>query len=327
MTSTRRAIAAGMLLAAASAMPSHAQTREVSVGIIDVRADSILDRDRNVHIEHRGYPSPGKTSAEWSTQSGFDHGQLVATAFVSQLRRIDKSIPVRIYSANVFDEKQVATTNAYEHSDGGSKRTLSINWDGATKALDWFKSQNVRVVLTSFTSPDSQPLRAFMTKANELGLVVLASAGNKVDGNAFPARYPEAISVAGDSKGIAFRRDPSVSTWVHLVTDGSSPMGANDPDVGSSFAVARAAAYAAYMHSSNPGIGRQDVLDEFRRIAESKSYEVSSQTVQVSYLDPQRSAAALSERTASSVRLPTKGPEAAEDHAPIAPTRVAASGR
>jgi len=279
------ALLAGLALganpAAASATPN-----EVKVGILDVQADSVLCSAKGVAIDYRRYTQPGKTPAQWLTESGFDHGQLVATAFVEQVRKINKSVPIRIFSANVFEETQAATVAAYE-SAKPSKRTLTVNWDGAREALKWFKENGVKIVLTSFTGQDSPAQRAFMNEASAKGMVVFASAGNAVGAPAYPARYPETISVAGDNKELSFRKDPTMATWVHFSMNGLAPGQSDGPqsDKGSSFAVARAAAFGSYYAAFNASSDRDGIVQALRSASIAQRYEIGGATVEMARLD------------------------------------------
>lgn len=262
---------------------------EVRIGVLDVKSDRLISDKDNVSLEYREYNREDRKSARWMTSSGFDHGQLVVSTFLDQMRQIDKNVPVKIYAANIFEEKGAASMNEMLSAQP-SKRTLSVSWEGAEKALDWFKENDVKVILTSFTASDSESLRSFMKKANAMGMTIFASAGNAVGGNIYPAAYPETISVSGDEKTIAFRNDPSVSKWVDFVTDGRTPIAAGREDVGSSFAVSRAAALGAWVSAKDPSADTGKIMEAIQSFGESKDYKIKGQMVTVRYLDERHSA-------------------------------------
>ena len=289
------AAAAGIALAAGS--PAYAQevpSEEIRVGIIDIQANELTFPDRNTSIDYREYAQEGKFSANWLTESGFDHGQMMASAFVRQTRQIDENSPIRILAANVFQENSNATGSALysRNSRRGSQRTLSVNWEGAKEALSWFAENDVKVVLTAFNGNDSRAMREFVQESERLGMVVFASAGNQAGGPTFPAQYPETISVAAENRDLAYANDPTQSQWVDFTMNGSVPkkLEGRNIDAGSSFASAKAAAFGAYYVAHNPDASRNDVVDALGCIATDTSYEVNGQQVSSLRIDDQASA-------------------------------------
>lgn len=287
------AVMAAAMIANSPSAAAQNQPREVVVGILDVRSDSLTFGDEKTDIAYKEFTAPGKMPANWQTESGADHGQLMASAFVRQIRQIDRDIPIRILGANVFQENQSTSSALYTYgSRTGSKRTLSVNWEGAKEALSWFKQNGVSVVLTAFNGSDSNALRSFMKEAGDLGMTVFASAGNKVGGAIYPAAYPEAISVAGDNKDLAFRKDPSISTWANFAMDGGTSLrlkgGKNDE--GSSFATAKAAAFGAYFKAIVPDAERDDIKAAIAKVSISTSYKINGSDISASRIDETLSA-------------------------------------
>lgn len=305
------AMAAATTLSVTPAIAKESPS-EVRIGVLDVKSEDLISHKDNVSLEYREYNREDRKSARWMTSSGFDHGQLVVSTFLDQMRQIDKNVPVKIYAANIFEEKGAASMNEMLSAQP-SKRTLSVSWEGAEKALDWFKENDVKVVLTSFTASDSESLRSFMKKANAMGMTIFASAGNAVGGNIYPAAYPETISVSGDEKTIAFRNDPSVSKWVDFVTDGRTPIAAGREDVGSSFAVSRAAALGAWVAAKDPSADTRKISEAVKSFGDAKEYKIKGQMVTVRYLDERQSAqrarlehSVTAESSAVPVKIPTR---------------------
>lgn len=293
MKSAGLAILAGSMIASAPSASAQAKDSEVVVGILDVESNRLTFGDSNTHIQYREFAAPGKFPANWQTESGADHGQLMASAFVRQIRKIDQNVPIRILGANVFQENQSTSSSIYTYgSRTGSKRTLSVNWEGAKEALSWFKQNGVSVVLTAFNGNDSNALRSFMKEAGDLGMTVFASAGNKVGGAIYPAAYPEAISVAGDNKGLAFRKDPSISGWVNFSMDGGTSLRLNGEknDEGSSFATAKVAAFGAYYKSQVQDASREDIESAIRQVSIITNYKINGADVSASRVDEDVSA-------------------------------------
>jgi len=294
--STKAALTAAAVLsmsspAMAQSVPQSASP-EVRVGIVDVRADELTFADKRTSIEYRPFTEKGKWTAEWLTEAGVDHGQMMASAFVRQLRQVDPQAPVKIFAANVFQENSGTGSAKYTQATGtASRRTLSVNWEGAREALAWFKQNNVKVVLTAFNGNDSAAMRAFMKDAGDMGMTVFASAGNKVGGSIYPAAYPQAISVAGDNRDLAFRNDATLSRWVNFTMDGGVPMGASgrQVDEGSSFASAKAAALGAYYVAHHPDADRNQIASAIREAATPQSYQVQGVTVTALRFDERES--------------------------------------
>jgi hypothetical protein len=280
-------LATAIALAVAGAGPNvQAQdnqlSSEVRVGIIDVSAKALTFEDKNTRIWYREFTEEGKLAANWQTESGFDHGKIVASAFVRQLREIDKEAKILIFAANAFQENESSVGSAIYSRGGASKRTLSVNWKGASEALRWFKESGVTTVLTAFVGKDTREMRAFVAEATSLGMTVIAGAGNADVGKVFPAAYPEVISVAADNKGLAFAKDASIASWVDFTSDGNVPLDKKGPtiDQGSSFSSAKLAAYAAYFKALHSSATTDQVRDIIRKSSVVTNYSINGQNVQ-----------------------------------------------
>lgn len=288
-------IAAGTMLAATPAAAQlNSEPAEVRVGIIDVRADTLTFPDRRTSIEYREFAEQGKSSASWITESGADHGQVMASAFVKQLRLVDKAAKIRIYAANIFQENSSATGSAL-YSREGSKRTISMNIAGAKEALAWFKEKGVKVVLTAFNGTDTEVMRSFMKTADDYGMTVFASAGNKAGGAMFPAAYKQTISIAADNRDLVFRQEASYAAWVNFTMDGGVPEGitGGKADEGSSFATAKAAALGAYYAAAFPSASRDQIAGALGKAAAPQGYSIQGTTVSAMHLDEMASARQL----------------------------------
>jgi hypothetical protein len=272
---------------------AHEPPPEIRVGVIDVEGRSLSFDDRNTDIHYRAFPPEGSRSATWQTESGFDHGDMMASAFVRQMRKIAPDAKLRIFSANVFYENSASSAlHALAMRNMSSQRTIAVNWDGVGKALDWMKENGVKVVITAFNGRDTEQMRGIMAKAQENGMVVFASAGNKVGGNIYPAAYKEAISVAGDNRDLSFRQDASIATWVNFTMDGAVPLARHGRpiDEGSSFATAKAAALGAYYSFMNPSASAPAIRSAMSDAAQPMSYHVNGTPVVAMRFDDEAAA-------------------------------------
>lgn len=322
------AAAAGIALATGN--PAQAQevpSEEIKVGIIDIQANELTFHDGKTSIEYREYAEEGKSSANWVTESGFDHGQMMASAFVRQTRAIDENSPIRILAANVFQENSNPTGSALysRNSHRGSKRTLSVNWEGAKEALSWFSQNDVKVVLTAFNGNDSNAMREFVQESERLGMVVFASSGNKAGGPTYPAQYPQTIAVAGDNRDLAYANDPSQSQWVEFTMNGGVPkkLEGRDIDAGSSFASAKAAAFGAYYVAHNPESDRAAVMGALGRVATPTAYEVNGHQVTTPRIDERESATRMVSVTFEDRQARISASQDRASPANAAPTRTA----
>ena len=271
------AAAAGMALAS----PAAAQDAQpLKVGLIDVGGGEITFRDSGTTIEHRDFVSQGARPASRMTPAGRENGVMTASAFVRQARWIDQDSPIRIYSANVFQEQA-------DRQQAGSPRRISVNWDGARQAIEWFRQNEVKVVIASFNGNDSLEMRAFMEETRRNGMTVFAGSGNTPGGAAFPAMYPDAISVGSDNPEHAYRTDPRQAEWVNFTMDGGVPMrrDGREADTGTTYATAKAAAFGAYYARSNPEATPSQMRSALQSVSISVEYQDGERVTQASRLD------------------------------------------
>src|SRR3546814_10039869 len=103
--------------------------------------------------------------------------------------------------------------------DENNNPKLGIDFEGAKQAIAWFRSEGVKVVVTSFVGKDSKDFRDLMKEAGDAGLIIVAPIANVVSKDMqYPAAYPEAISVAAFNNGMPVRKDPEVAQWVQIGT-------------------------------------------------------------------------------------------------------------
>jgi hypothetical protein len=268
-------LAAG-LMAAALPTAAMAAPSDVVIGVLDVRADGVTHKVKGVDVVYREFLSEGATSASSECKSGHDHGQIVVTAAVDEIRRIDPTVPIRVYSANAFSE---IPTRA-----GG--KALRMNFDKAAEALGWMHDSGVRVVVTAFNTRNVEGSKKIMDRAQELGMTVFAGASNdRGMGRVLPAADPRAISIADTTPGkSSLTMDPTVEQWVRFGMNGSLSVdghpGGSD-EYGSSFASAKASAYGAYYQSRVPSASPSEIVDALARIAPVRRFHAGSHQVRV----------------------------------------------
>ena len=274
--------AAGMGIAnPAAAQESNA----LKVGLIDVGGGEMTFRDEGTRIEHRDFVRGGSRPASRMTKSGRENGVMTTSAFVRQARLLDQDAPVRVYSANVFQEQA-------NREQAGNPRRITVNWEGAREAVQWFKQNDVKVVIASFNGTDSEEMRAFMEDTRRNGMVVFAGSANAPGGATFPAMHPDAMSIGADNPGHAYRTDPDQAGWVDFTMNGGVPRhkDGQEIDVGTSYATAKAAAFGAYYARANPGIDSDAMRATLSSISVAVEYEEGDRIVTAMRLDETGSA-------------------------------------
>jgi hypothetical protein len=260
-TKTRLGVVA-MAAALVASAPAHAEKKEpIKIGIMDLQAKALTYDAGKVSIEYREFTKEGARPAKLAERTGDDHGAVVASAFVRQMRSLDSKVPIQIYAGNPF---------SLTRGDDGKER-MRLDFVKGSEVLQWMHDKGVRIVVTAFNSPDAKGAARFMDKADELGMIVFAAYSNdRGVGKVYPAADPRAVSVVDTSIGKlgehvikgAGRQFDGAAAGVRYAMDGRVPQGAYGALVmtGSSFASPKAAAYAAYALARNPGMTRGEVM-------------------------------------------------------------------
>ena len=270
------AAVASALVVAPAPLAAQSAPEPVRIGVLDLKADSMTYRDDGVKVVYREFRTDGYGPGREETASGHDHGQVVLTAVVREMRRMEPDAPVEVYAANAFAEVR--------SKDGSTG--VSLNFVQAANALRWMREAGVRVVATAFNTRKEADSRALMDVAEGLGMTVFAGASNdRGAGRVFPAADPRSVSVADTTPGkSSLTLDPSVHDWVSFGVRGevsNSRDGKDVVDWGSSYASAKAAAYGAYYAWRNPGADRAEIVDALRRNSREDRCQAGSKQVAV----------------------------------------------
>lgn len=274
-----KAVMASALVLAGAGAEARAQDgspnafHPIKVGIIDTDASAVADDRKGVSVRMRSFLEEGHRIGSHKTESGREHGADVASSFLDQSWRIDPTRRVEIFSAVAFYR---SGDNKIDEQDN---RPMRLSYEAARKALDWFKENGVRVVVTTFVVPETKGVNDLMKHAADLGMVMFSSTNNvRSTFVPFPARHPDAIAVTGNARNLDFATNSSMHQWVSFKADAGIPGKSLTitPENGSSFAVARAAAFGAHLVDRNPRATRNEVVEQMRTIAEAEPGEVAS---------------------------------------------------
>lgn len=240
----------------------------IKVGIIDAPVEKIMGNGSGVTIQRQSFVSPGLKEAVPYTAVHLTHGTVVASSFVQQAREIEKGRPIQIYSAQAF--YQLPGSRGVDADGEPLPKRIGLDYAAATRALDWFKANGVRVVVTAFVTNENADMTKFMARARELDMVVFAGTNNDpIKFPPFPAKHPDAIAVTGTNLNLDYRFNRSMDGWVKFQADGSIPKGYSREEVenGSSFAVARAAAFGGFLVADDPMIRREQIVAVMNKAA------------------------------------------------------------
>jgi hypothetical protein len=259
------AIAAAM----ATSAQAHAETTPIAaqdavkVGIIDTAVNRITIGSKGVDVQRRVFVSEGRTPGDWTAVIGESHGDVVASSFVQQARVMDPKARIQVFSANAFYQ-------ADGPRNGDGNRPMKLDFKGAERALEWFSENGVRTVVTAFYTSDGAEMRSFIERAKKLDIVLFAGTNNdRTKVVPFPARDPYAIAVTGTNSNLDFANNPSMIGWTAFKINGDTPSNDMLPtqENGSSFAVARAAAFGAYYVRADPKASRDVVAEAMKTAA------------------------------------------------------------
>lgn len=280
-----KGLAKSALLAAAllSVSPAAAQSFEnqypIKIGVMDLKANEMTYKEDGVSINYREFNDTIYDSGSAKPHGFIDHGAIVLTSAVRELRKMSPDAPIEVYSANAY----------IQGKDSRGVLRLKFQFDQGEKALEWMHDNGVRVVVTAFNTYKENESKAFMDKAESLGMIVYAGASNvNKAGKVFPAADPRAISVCDTTPGkSSFSLDPTVDDWVMFGTRGEVPYKkvGKIEDFGSSYASAKLSAYGAYMVWRDPDASRDEIVQAMQKHSEITKGSAGSTRVQMATLD------------------------------------------
>jgi minor extracellular protease Epr len=218
--------------------PASAQScGGVSVGMVDTAVDLAHPAFGGAHVTPRSFLPAGVASASPA------HGTAVASLLVggAGFGLLGRA---QLYAAEVFRKR----------GDGAD-----TDAELAVRALDWLAGQNVAAVNLSFGGPRNRILEAAVLRVEQLGIEVVAAAGNGGAGAppAYPAAQAGVVAVtAVDAKlqpyahanrgdYIAFSA-PGVDVWA------AAPGGGGKYESGTSYAAPFATAVFAAAKAAQP---------------------------------------------------------------------------
>lgn len=248
--------AATLAMAAPPAFAADSPSQApLAVAVVDADVSKIDFDDPNVRFVHLDPAQKNKlASRDASVNHRFSHGDIVASSFVKEYRKLEPTRPIVIYAVNPM-------------RDAGSGMVLSL---GAVRAaMPALQAANVKVAITSFGTESQEGGEKFLAPFRSAGIAVFAAVPNEpTDPGIFPAASKNAISVGCTEEGGFFDKSRDAKKWVNFVSEGMYSSGSTRTVRGSSFAVAQVAAYGALFADRNPGITLEGMRSEIAAVSD-----------------------------------------------------------
>lgn len=236
----------------ASPIGTQAQTysppaNEIVIGLLDESGNGRTINEPGVKIEYRSF-TPEGANVYVTPDRKASHGDAVISSAIQEIRKLDKTTPIRIVSANVF------------YDENGLRK---LDEKGSLEALDWIKSKGARVVSMAFVGSDTPGMRDIVARATQNNIIVVAGTPNAAGGSMkYPAAYPEVISVTGIAPNLPITR--GAMQWGKIAINGEVEFnveGKKFRDFGSSMATGKIAGVVGYKAFLNPGLTQNQALE------------------------------------------------------------------
>lgn len=153
----------------------------VHLGMIDAGIQPGHPALAGIDIHYRSFHQNGRQPAS------ANHGTAVAAMMVG------KALPGKGWGG-LLPGARLTAANIFQF---GANRKITARARGLLEAIDWMAEQGVHVVNMSIAGSNNQVVREVVEKARNMGLVLVAAAGNwgSAAGPAYPAAYSDVIAV------------------------------------------------------------------------------------------------------------------------------------
>lgn len=150
-----------------------------------------------------------QTEMNERTAAGRQHGTAVASLLIGAT---DSRSPGLLPEAELF------AVEAFHRGSGGE----AADAYALAEAIDYLLEARVHVINMSFSGAENAVLHAMIRQARELGVGIVAAAGNGGPGAApsYPAAWPEVIAVTAVNAALKPWRQANRGAWVTLAAPG-----------------------------------------------------------------------------------------------------------
>lgn len=248
------AVATAIATSASSvtAQERNAEVRDpIAIAVIDSGTDRIDFDDPNVRFVDLTPKAPdGSEFVRYDIAGKFQHGDIVASSFVREYRKLEPDRPIVIYGIDPFIR-----------SKGQALTRFDMN--AIERAAPMLKAAGVKVAIGAFGLANENAGDRIVSALGRQGVTLFAATPNEEhDAGIYPAASKGAVAVASIGSNTPFAKDRSMSTWVDFTINGTHDAAHGiTSGGGSSYAVAHAAAYGAYVLDRNPGMDSSAMKD------------------------------------------------------------------
>jgi hypothetical protein len=183
------------------------------------------------------------------------HGAQVMSVLLDDLRQMGEGAPKRLLAADV----------AEQFKDSGAQAAAYNLVD----ALDWAAAEGADIINISLAGPPNQVLAAVVDSLQDDGILMFAAVGNTGPASTpgYPAAYGSVVGVTAVSSNGAPYMYAARGEEVELSAQGVGIRISPDSDVlsGTSFAVPRVVALAAWLMNGTPADNHRESLRTLAR--------------------------------------------------------------
>lgn len=188
-------------------------------------------------------------------RSGLPHGAQVMSVLLDDLRQMGEGHPKRLLAADVAEQFK-----------GSSAQASAYN---LVDALDWAAAEGADIINISLAGPPNQVLATVVDSLREDGILMFAAVGNTGPASrpGYPAAYGSVVGVTAVSSNGAPYMYAARGEEVELSAQGVGIRLSPDSDVlsGTSFAVPRVVALAAWLMNATPADDQREGLRALAR--------------------------------------------------------------
>jgi hypothetical protein len=229
-------------------------------GGVQALPEKLDDRRSNVSIavidgfSNSSLPDGVELKSFVKRRSDFLHGAQVMSVLLDDLRQMGEGHPKRLLAADVAEQfkESSARASAYNLVD----------------ALDWAAAEGADIINISLAGPPNEVLAAVVDSLRDEGIMMFAAVGNTGPASrpGYPAAYGSVVGVTAVSSNGAPYLYAARGEEVELAAQGVGIRLSGDSDVlsGTSFAVPRVVALAAWLMNATPA---DDHREELRVLA------------------------------------------------------------
>lgn len=252
------------LYPAASIDLSHvykASSETVDSGAVQILPDKLDEQRSDVSIavidgfSSASLPDGVELKSFVKRRADIPHGTLVMSVLLDDLKQMGEGHPKRLLAADVAEQFKDSSAQASAYN--------------LVDALDWAASEGADIINISLSGPPNQVLASVVDSLRDEGILMFAAVGNTGPASrpGYPAAYSSVVGVTAVSSNGAPYIYAARGEEVELSAQGVGIRLSSHSDVlsGTSFAVPRVVALAAWLMSGTPASDQRESLRALAR--------------------------------------------------------------